>query len=62
MCQAAGALRFQLNNGGVVMEVEVATGAHGVFPPPMVWKGRTEVSEQVYRLERGPRHHSRVGF
>ena len=27
-----------------------------------VWKGRTDVSEQVYRLGRGPRHHKPVGF
>ena len=33
-----------------------------VFHCLWVWKGRTDVSEQVYRLARCPRHHYRVGF
>ena len=42
---------------GVVMENEVATSVHGIFPLPL------DVSEQVYRLGRGPRHHkpARIG-
>ena len=45
------------------MEVEVTIGVHGVISLPLgIERERTDMSEQVYILERRPRHHKPIGF
>ena len=62
MCQAAGALRFQMNDGVLRLKLRCPLVFMVFLHCLWVWKGRTDVSEQGYRLGRGPRHHKPVRF
>ena len=60
--QAARTLRFQLNDGVLRWKLRwplvFMVFSHCLW----VWKGRTDVSEQVYGLGRGPQHQKPVQF
>ena len=60
--QAARTARFQLNDGVLRWKLRWRLVLMVFFHCLWVWKGRTDVSEPVYRPARGPRHHYRVGF
>ena len=60
--QAARSPRFQTNNGVLRREMRWPHVFRVFVHCLWVWKGRTDVSERVYRLERGPWQHNRVGF
>ena len=60
--QAARSPRFQPNDGVLRRKMRWPFVFMVFFHCLWVWKGRTDVSERVYRLGRGPWHHKRVGF
>ena len=59
---AAGSPRFQMNHGVLRQEMRGTFVFTVFFHCLWVWKGRTDVSKQVYRLGRGPWPRNRVGF
>ena len=58
----ARTLRFQLNEGVLRLKLRWPLVFMVFLHCLWVYNRRTDVSEQVYRLGRGPRHHYRVGF
>ena len=59
--QAARSPRFQTNNGVLRREMRWPHVFRVFVHCLWVWKGRTDVSERVYRLGWGPWQHNRVG-
>ena len=59
---AARSPRFQPNEGVLRREMGWPLVFTVFLRCLWVWKGRTDVSERVYRLGRGPWRHKRAGF
>ena len=62
VCQAAGSPIIQPINGVLEREMRWRHMSSLFVHCLWVWKGRTYVSERVYRLGRGPWQRNRVGF
>ena len=60
--QAARSARFQMDIGVLRWKLGWRLVLMVFFHCLWVWKGRTDVSEQVYILGRGPRHHKPIRF